>query len=866
MSSPPDPRPDRPGLEAALLAQSAWVRRLARGLAGARAEDLAQEAWVAALSARPGVDRSLRGWLATVLRRAARDERRGEAGRAARERAAAVPEAARGGPGDVIARVGSHRMLVERVLALEEPVRTVVCLRYFEELPAARIARRLGLPVGTVKDRIARGLELLRRDLRRDHGGDDGAWLAALAPLLRRPIGAGALPFASPLSHLPIGVVAMNLKLVALVVLVPAVAALVLWRARPVEPAPRPDPVLARVEAAGLPDVGRAPERTEDPAPAAPSERQPVAVSRGAAAEPAAAAVPAPPHRGRVIDVVGRPLANVGVRRERGSEGARTSGADGRFELPRAEGGGRIVVDDRRFVTVLAAHATEREAQVVAAPRLDLGGTVVDAAGVPVAEARLVVTMPADLRGRIGANLDTSEDLAWTGRADAEGGFALEAVPFVEGALLRVASEGYEPLEEPLPATSRADLVLVLTASPGIETLEGVVVDPAGAPVEGAEVALGLDVVRTDAQGRFAFDLQELELTQRMQARLAFSPDALLAVHPDYLPASYEAPRDAAGAPRWSSPVVLRLGADPLEIHGVVVDEAGAPVPGIEVWVGDPTLFGGIRAEGRSGSRLATVEQRLSGREETWHAVTTDDDGRFALVGLVDREYRVEAMDPGTLLRAVLPRVRAGEDDLEVVLPTSEVYPVLRGRVVDVAGTPVPGLRVAPQCDALRLRFRGEVVQTHHGGAEPVATDEEGRFELEDVPKDLVYLRLDGPDTLPLEWGRHVEGGLAKLAGEDPEEVRIVVHRRAHFRIELADAGEADALAVLDPEGERLEISEFRGSSRGEGWRQAIVDGRSNTLAVSDRAATLVLLKEEAEVRRVPLHLVPGGEVAVVRP
>ena len=60
----------RPWLEEELLAQSDWVRALARSLVrdeGA-AEDLFQDTWVAALRSPPSERGALRGWLARVTR------------------------------------------------------------------------------------------------------------------------------------------------------------------------------------------------------------------------------------------------------------------------------------------------------------------------------------------------------------------------------------------------------------------------------------------------------------------------------------------------------------------------------------------------------------------------------------------------------------------------------------------------------------------------------------------------------------------------------------------------------------------------------------------------------------------------------
>jgi hypothetical protein len=73
------------------------------------------------------------------------------------------------------------------VLALEEPYRETVLLRYFENLPPRAIARRLAVPVETVRTRLKRALETLRARLDRDYGAR-GAWSLALVPFARAPL------------------------------------------------------------------------------------------------------------------------------------------------------------------------------------------------------------------------------------------------------------------------------------------------------------------------------------------------------------------------------------------------------------------------------------------------------------------------------------------------------------------------------------------------------------------------------------------------------------------------------------------------------------------------------------------------------
>src|SRR5205814_3468702 len=89
-----------------LVAQREWIARLARALTRdpASADDLEQETWLAAVERPPEDQSRLRGWLGTVMRRAASKHRRGERRRARREGRAARAD---GGPStlDLVARV-----------------------------------------------------------------------------------------------------------------------------------------------------------------------------------------------------------------------------------------------------------------------------------------------------------------------------------------------------------------------------------------------------------------------------------------------------------------------------------------------------------------------------------------------------------------------------------------------------------------------------------------------------------------------------------------------------------------------------------------------------------------------------------------
>jgi RNA polymerase sigma factor (sigma-70 family) len=161
-----DAMPLRPEV---LLEHAGWVRRLAGRLLAdaAAADDAAQEALVVALGGGPGDASQARPWLAAVLRNVVRHMRRATGRRDARERAVARNEAVEA-TDEIVARASLQRAVVDAVLALAEPYRTTVLMRFFDELPTSEIAARRSEPVETVRTRLKRGLALLREKLSRE--------------------------------------------------------------------------------------------------------------------------------------------------------------------------------------------------------------------------------------------------------------------------------------------------------------------------------------------------------------------------------------------------------------------------------------------------------------------------------------------------------------------------------------------------------------------------------------------------------------------------------------------------------------------------------------------------------------------------
>jgi RNA polymerase sigma-70 factor, ECF subfamily len=123
------------------------------------AEDIAQEAFLAAIAALDRFDRRrpLAPWLRTIVARRAIDALRArnlrrEVGDAALDTLAAA---------DAPPAAPDEGDLAEALAGLPDDQRTVVVLRHVLELTPGEISELLGLPRGTVNSRLRRGLDAL---------------------------------------------------------------------------------------------------------------------------------------------------------------------------------------------------------------------------------------------------------------------------------------------------------------------------------------------------------------------------------------------------------------------------------------------------------------------------------------------------------------------------------------------------------------------------------------------------------------------------------------------------------------------------------------------------------------------------------
>lgn len=165
-----------------LLAHERFVRRVANDLLRDEhaVHDVVQDTWLRALLAGPRALAALPRWLARTAANRAVDVRRAAARRQRHEGQAAIP-----GHVEPVAvtveRLSVQREVVAAILALHEPYRTVVLMRYYHDLEPTEIAAQLGGKPATVRTQLVRAHELLRERLDRTHGSRD-AWAPVLIP------------------------------------------------------------------------------------------------------------------------------------------------------------------------------------------------------------------------------------------------------------------------------------------------------------------------------------------------------------------------------------------------------------------------------------------------------------------------------------------------------------------------------------------------------------------------------------------------------------------------------------------------------------------------------------------------------------
>lgn len=714
-----------------LLEHAGWVRALARRLVrdSGVADDLVQETWLAALRRPPADRRNLRGWLGRVVTHAARKTGRRDPPHALAGEAAGATEP----PEDLAEALETEQSLVRLVLELEEPYRATVILRYWHDLDSGAIARRLGVPAGTVRWRLSEGLERLRARLDATHGGDRRAWCLALAPLAslaRRggavSTGAAALPLLGKgLLGMPL---ALKLSATATLLVLGLLGLRALREESPGRDA-RATPTIAMEPVAG--SRARAPVSTAD--------RRPAEVTEAGSPDPRPLERLGSPTqvrlRARLLDTAGRPLAGATAELSRPYTAKATSGVDGEVTIDLQLRHGAASLE---LVCLGPTHA-QRAVELVGRPgeEVDLGdvvlqpggtvsGLVLGPDGQPLEDATLQYCAGPPPVGDLdrARREHTANGGHWLApRTDAEGRFTLRGVPVGEGhawadreGLLATPSDGFA-VEA---GAEVSGIAITLATLPREDVIAGIVLDGEGNPVPFAPIQFDYrgwfstwsHATVSDRQGRFE-ELCEGTAARRVRA---IDPDGRRA------DAVVEDVRPGTAA------LELRL-LPPTALPVVVVDQTGQRV--------DSPLLACF---------LADRDQHIGPREP----LVSDPDGAL-LLPVPGLSFRLVVSAPGHEERSLGPfDPDRMPERLEVVLQT---LPGLRGRV-RAGGEPVARSVVEVVFEAhewvLKDGFPARIRPdpTYHG-----SSDDQGNFAVTVREAGSVFVRVEAPDLAPRELG-----------------------------------------------------------------------------------------------------------------
>jgi RNA polymerase sigma factor (sigma-70 family) len=824
--------PSSPLAVETLLEQRDFVRAIARSLLRGEegVDDVEQSTWLAALRRPPRGEASLRAWLSRVVRNFVREEGRAGARRAKRERRAASEERLPS-TADVLVRESARREVVDAVLRLPEISRTVVLLRWFDDLPPRTIARRLGVPVETVRTRLKRALELLREDLDARHGGERRSWLEAVAPL-------AALGTAG--SH---GVVGAGKGIVAMTVWTKCVAAfaavvlvtLMVLRALPT--AERPAPVAVAPKslvsgAAAAPASAALEMRPEPAASASPSTASDPRTRADAAARSDFAGVvlsaaTSEPIAGATVSF--RPVGGV-----QDDERQTSTGADGRFALAAgAPSAGSLVVERDGFARAeragvfpgaIGMRDVVCRLEEECALEIDVDG----AEDLPIAwqvfteDAGLAAFPPARVRhitvGKLEAGpaynvwvrADGRRSAGITGerfdrpgerravRVTLERGLEVvgrvteEGAP-VETAVIRVDMPA--TLSEPLAASSDADGRYRIAAAPD---------PPFSLRVQVDGVDVGTATIAAAGRERVVQDF-ELGVGATISGRVADSNgDPIVRAQVSAVAGRPYTTTNASGIFRLRSAartLDLAIAARGYRTRSPVAAAAGVPADVVLDRAGKTRLTATVTRRDGSPADLgwARVEPEDGGAGFT----AAVREGRFDLeLGPGSHRVRVIVPDPPEWAAATVD-LREGETT-SLDVRTRPPYRV-RGVVLDSREKPAAGARVAVEAYSKSRMFGAE-------GRLSTLTDASGAFVVEvlEPPSEASRVRATAPglgsaESTPVDWPR--DG--------DPEPVRLV----------LRDAGRIEGRVIGRGDGEPLILQ--RWNPPGPERRGATVSGGS---------------------------------------
>lgn len=410
------------------------------------------------------------------------------------------------------------------------------------------------------------------------------------------------------------------------------------------------------------------------------------------------------------------------------------SDPEGRYAFYGQEAGEfRLIVLHAEHLPSIDNYVIREEGQIATLdltliPGHAIEGMIVDAEGKPVAGAT-VTAVASDSSGSKGfgkmlsfmMELFDGKIIARMGSetSDEEGKFRVSSLePVLYD--LTVVKPGYSPkLVTRVGAGTNA---LIISLDEG-RFIRGLVVDPSGQPVEGAEVRLRSFTPREAfnnpvTMSQADFDIlgeKSQDFTTGAGGQFAFTglDDGQYALtvdtesYPDFLQEGFrvEAPGLDLGT------IALQEGES---ITGRVLDEDGVAIEGAEVVAETP------QKGGRNAMNFNGMPARSLGE------ATSDESGEFTLQGLLPGEVQVVVRARG-FARKTVTGVETGTTDLEIRLSGGGS---IFGQVVDAeTGEPVVGMR---------FMVAGPT-------PDPSLSDEEGYFEITGLPV--------GDAAQPSPWG-----------------------------------------------------------------------------------------------------------------
>ncbi len=798
-------------------------------------DDVMQRTYLAALERPPERAGSLLAWLRQVAVNFARTKHREEDRRQRRETLASSREETPA-TDQIVERIHQQRRVVDAVLGLAEPYRSVTLMRFFDDLPPRKIAARQNVPVTTVKSQLRRAMALLREEFDRQSGGNRRQWALAMLPILNmkrtaaKVSGGGALIGGGLL-------VGAKLQLVAAT----AVLGVGAWFG------------------AGWVGEGgesgseaRTAALAEDRRPQSLSEVTPIRVSseesKAADAEGASAEIEpltSPPSipakqglvHGRVVDLQGKGLPGLVVVTEEDSPFRTVSDGEGKFSGPWVPGSPSwtLTIDSPDHIPLAQATLNERsrdaELVVVAATKVAVGGKVVDRSGAPLEGASLMSRIGREFYESFPYPLEHGRRESYSTKTNAEGEFLLD-LPVVEGAEFSVQLDGFVTFRDAVPHVEDHHRWIEMKPVADSKSVRGIVLHADGSVAAGAQVVLGFKKTVTAEDGSFLLEKSNwLEpTTPLVAAKQGFLPVLI----PEF-GARLDSEED-----ELEEPLTLILGAEPSRIRGRLVDADEASLAGWEISLatGTETHELGLPPE---------FAETLSGSTET----LSEEDGGFELTGLLDREYVLWVYDSVRGFGFLTDPVSAGDEDAIIQLSADLVREKISGRVMSRRGEPLEGIRV-------RLNL---VVQQRDWGASwsagpSTVTDARGFFELVNVPRHGTRLQIDGGDSMPLT--------LSLESDQSTEDLELTVATKCHFRlVNIPESLFGHAVEFHDAQDQPLDAYEFE-SAGSSTWRRLSLDSPQTWIfAVSELASELVILEDGQEVDRLPVRLDPGEVVEI---